>query len=930
MNRISYFLAALLVFTAPLMGQFVDDVSSAAFNTNTVKNVYFEGLITLDELSMRNRVHVETGKSLNPAVLSTKVSASVSALFETGFFDDVEAYYDFNQDKPTDLDVIFVVRELPSLDTVKLEGYSAMSKDDLTDLISLVPGRVYSRAQLERDRQKLLSHYRSNGYLTAEIGFNEKEGREGETSREVTFVIREGEKVVVHSINVKGNDNVLSDDIISSMETSTYKWYGSGEFKEDVFETDKDSVLMACKAQGFLDAKLKDYHIEFLPDSTFKFYMGRTVKNENALIPLLSQMNQELASAESPLAQLSHLSQMRNKHYYRHHRQRFSRKSQAVATQQFRNEEQMVKTLNDIIQDAELRALWLDLHTETTWQNSDIQKILDQKKRNAFEERHLVRLMFEESYPTLQNWESSGTSSQVVINVEVEEGRQYYAGGIYFLNNEVLSSQLLNAYMQLDSGDVFDFRKYEASKRNLMDAYREDGYLFANFDEKRTFVDSAIHLTFDLIEGLPAQVRKVHIAGNTRTKDKVIRREIKLFPGDTYRQSLLERSFRDVFQLNYFDNLVPDIMPVEGSDQDVDIAFVVQEREAGTGTFSAGMAYSAADGLVGTLGLSIPNCCMGDGQRADLNVEYGAEKKNLTMGFTEPWLWDRPITVGGALNYTWYKGILYDYDIVRYGGQVFAGKRLQWPDDYFYAQTHYSIQRNKQGPNVENSLILNSGWESTVGITIIRDDKNLPIFPTDGSRFVTSVAYTGLGGDFKFIRTDFSFKWWFPIMDVNDETLSLSLANEYGFITGDALQYHSLYQMGGALGYQGLMRGYSSGSIGYRRLGRSYQFFSAELVYPLAPNRFYLLPFFFDAGNVFGKRYDPEELVSKNQPSPLSEWDPSSLKKDVGFGFRVIVPMLGIIGFDFAWPLDRGESYSGFDNPGIGGMEFNFLIGQGF
>jgi outer membrane protein insertion porin family len=113
-------------------------------------------------------------------------------------------------------------------------------------------------------------------------------------------------------------------------------------------------------------------------------------------------------------------------------------------------------------------------------------------------------------------------------------------------------------------------------------------------------------------------------------------------------------------------------------------------------------------------------------------------------------------------------------------------------------------------------------------------------------------------------------------------------------------------------------------------LGRSYQYTGAELQLGLVPQTFYLLPFFFDAGNVFGERYNPRTKVPEPSRNPLNEWDPTSLKKDIGFGFRVIVPMLGIIGFDFAWPLDVGETYSGTQRTEVGDMQFNFVIGQGF
>jgi outer membrane protein insertion porin family len=316
---------------------------------------------------------------------------------------------------------------------------------------------------------------------------------------------------------------------------------------------------------------------------------------------------------------------------------------------------------------------------------------------------------------------------------------------------------------------------------------------------------------------------------------------------------------------------------------------------------------------------------MGDGQSATVNLSYGAETKSVVLGFSEPWLLDRPTSIGFSANYNWWEGYT-DPDITRYGGSVYVGRRLKWPDDYFSVQGGLSLQWNDQGPNVDGSMVKYTGFEFAPFVTLVRDDKNLPIFPSDGSRYSATVSYVPSAlSDFSFVKTDLSVKWYFPIWG---DKLHLAITNEFGFMAGDTLQYRDLYQMGGALGYSGLMRGYSAGSIGAYRIGRAYQYFGAEFVVPIAPNRFYLLPFFFDAGNVFGAPYNSSEPVKK-LGSVLKDWDPSSLKRDVGFGFRVIVPMLGMIGFDFAWPLDPGES-GGYDKSTVGGMEFNFIIGQGF
>lgn len=923
-KTILYTIVFALSLVSQAFCQLVEDVADAAFSTNQIHQIRFEGLQYVDEGSVRSRIHLEAGQSLSPATLSTKVKASVTSLYESGLFDDVTAWYDYSAERLDQLDVVFRVKELPALDSFDIQGNDEIAVEDLDMLIQLIPGRVYNKSQLERDRQSLLAHYRSEGFLLAEVAV--RETQVDESSRHVSFVIDEGEKVVVQSIAVKGNSIVPEEDITESMASQVDAWYGGGEFKEEIFEADRDSVLLACRSHGLLDAALTQYEAVYLPDSTFRFYSGRLVKEEQGMPLLLSQLNEAQNQESHVIHILAQKGAAHAKHLYRWKKN----VTPTVALPAVTTEEQAVILLNRIVMDAELRQMWIDHLPTQEWKNVQIDSLLNLKKRTRFEERQLTRYTLEETFPALASWDDNHTSSKIQVQIAVNEGRRYYAGSMQFVNNEVINDKILERLMSLDSGDIFDYRLYLNSKKNVMDLYREDGYLFSRIEEQRNFRDSIVDVTFNLIEGLPALVRLVNISGNTRTKDKVIRREIKLFPGDTYRQSLMERSFREIMQLNYFDNIVPDIQPVEGSEQDVDLAFSVVEREAGTGTFSAGMAYSQADGLVGTIGVSIPNCCMGDGQSASLNVEYGADRKNYTLGFSEPWFMDKPITLGGSLNYTWVAGDYEDDDILRYGFTGYTGSRLHWPDDYFSAQLKYSFQVYDQGDNVDNSLILNSGIGSSLGFTVVRDDKDLPMFPTEGSRFVLDVTGTGLGGDFRYIKTDLTLKWWFPLFRLAQESLSLGITNEYGFIVGDAIPYSTLYQMGGVLGYDGLLRGYSSGTVGYRRLGRSYQFFSMELVYPIAPNRFYLLPLFFDAGNVFGERYSPSKHVSTDQPLPWSEWDPSSLKRDFGFGFRVIVPMLGIIGFDFAWPLDKGEDYTGYESTSIGDMQFNFLIGQGF
>ena len=892
---------------------------------NKINQVKVEGNRNMDQRSVLSRIGIRAGQSYSPTALTDKVQKAVTGLYESGLFDDVTAWIDY-LDNGTDVDLIFKIKELPALDTAILDGCDEISEEDLRLKIRMVSGQVYSKSQLERDRQALLDYYHSEGYLLAEVGYREEPT--DENMNKVTFIIREGGKVKVREFVIKGNDHVPAEDIKEHMLTKMDQWWGGGEFKEAVFEADRDTVLNAIRHFGYLDAELTEYYAEYMPDSSCLFYLGRMVPVGNDLKVLYDQLNRAMGDSATALYKMAGKPTMEVTHYYRKERVG-AHGYVSRPLPQVKSEEDALKALNDIIRYEKSRKEWLKIVAGRKFNNPKIYELRDKKKLSHYEEKLLVRYMLEDMFPALNKYDEIKTSSDVRIHISMIEGRRYYMGSLHFSGNEVLNDGILNYAFRLDSGEVFDQYIYDASKKALLDAYREDGYLFAQFEEERTFTnDSIVNLTYRMREGLPASIHKVHIHGNTKTNEKVIRREVRLYPGDTYRQSALERSFREIMQLNYFDMVTPDIKVV--GEQEVDLDFTVQEKEAGTGQFSLGVYYSESDGLVGTASISIPNCCMGNGQAASLSLEYGEDKKSAAISFQEPWLFDKPITLGTSLSYSWWNMSRYDDpDITRYGGSGYLGKRLKWPDDYFYGQIGYSWLMNKQGPNIDDSYVVYTGVESALNFRLVRDDKNLPQFPTEGSRYVLDVQWADgkLFSDFEFVKTELTIKWWFPLFR---DRLAIALTNEYGVIFGDQLQYRTLYTMGGVLGYEGMMRGYSSGSIGYRRLGRSFQYVGAELQLGIVPQVFYLLPFFFDAGNVFGDRYNPSTKVPKPSRNPLSEWDPTSLKKDMGFGFRVIVPMLGIIGFDFAWPMDVGETYSGLQRTEVGDMEFNFVIGQGF
>lgn len=517
------------------------------------------------------------------------------------------------------------------------------------------------------------------------------------------------------------------------------------------------------------------------------------------------------------------------------------------------------------------------------------------------------------------------------VHLKISEGRKYYRGKVGFSGYDLFNERQLRSQLLMDSGEVLNGVKLDAEEQQIAALYREEGRLFVQVNPVRTYRDSIVDVLYYVKEGPPAMVAEVLIEGNTKTRDKVVRRELKIFPGDLYRQSSLMRSQREVMQLNYFDAVQPDIKPTE-KEGEVDILFKVIEKEKGTGTFSAGAAYSQADGLTGTLGLQIPNI-FGMGQKVDFSLQYGDYNQTYKFGVTEPWLFDTPTGLGGSVFYTHtVDQYTENRDYTSYGFSANVSRRLTWPDDYFSVGAGYTISQNEYGSGYTSVYrtghLIDDGLESSVSFHVSRDDKDLPIFPTQGSVYSLGWRKIGgpLGGDFDYSQASASAKWWFPTF----WKVVLGIEAHGGILQGDKMQASDLYRMGGMLGYAGKLRGYNPGSVGSSRLGRSFLSTTAELRVPVAENILYAIAFA-DAGNVFGRESRTSVYTSPNAPlsSPWQQIDPADLKRDVGLGFRLQIPMMGILGFDFGYGFDPQEdSYGGsyrMTNPWIA----NFVIETG-
>ena len=513
------------------------------------------------------------------------------------------------------------------------------------------------------------------------------------------------------------------------------------------------------------------------------------------------------------------------------------------------------------------------------------------------------------------------TGKDMFIRLVLSEGERYKFGGVSFHGNTIFPEEKLRKVVKFKPGEFYDQKKFEETLTELNNLYQEEGYIYVQILDNTSTQGNVVNIDYQITEGVPANIHFVRIEGNIKTKEKVVRRELSVIPGRRFHRSILLRSLRDVMYLNYFSNVSPDIEVLPNGD--IDLILKIEEKQTGTINFGAG--YSAVDKLVGSIGLGIPNF-MGNGQNVQLNWEFGKTTNSLQLSFTEPWFKDTPTSVGidiYRVNRRWYS----DFTEGRTGGGLRIGRRLSWPDNYSRLYVRYRLESVRYFDFSETYLtnykdspygLQYIKWPqmtSSVNFTFLRDSRDLPQFATSGSVLTYDVELAGglLGGNWSYHKHIFEFSkyvktfWKFVLM----AKVRAGLIDGYG--RNSNIPYSERFAPGGT-DPDGMVRGYPDGWIGPRDAsgnlirGRSMLVYNLEYQFPLVEQQIYAL-LFADAGNAW---------MTGRQFSPVSF---GRLYKSAGFGFRMVVPSLGMIGFDFGY---------GFDYPGKDKWRPHFQFGRPF
>jgi outer membrane protein insertion porin family len=523
------------------------------------------------------------------------------------------------------------------------------------------------------------------------------------------------------------------------------------------------------------------------------------------------------------------------------------------------------------------------------------------------------------------------------IIMDVYEGPQYKVRNISWDGNTVYPAPVLNERLGFVKGEIFDYDKFQRNLRgneaqtDVSALYLDNGYLTFNVEaEEKRVAEDSIDIFIRVDERNQFRISKVNIEGNTKTKDKVIRRELYTVPGDYFNRALLFRSVQQLANLQYFN--VERLYGPGGidtkleSDSTVAVSFNVEEKSSDY--LNASVGYSGSFGFSGSIGVTLTNFSilepfsLGGGQILNFNWQFGVGNvyRTFTVGFTEPWLFDTPTSVGVDFFDTRQQFV---YDLRQTGGTLRVGRRLKWPDDFFFLQGRFRYQYNNviEGQNFYREGKTN---QFTLGATLSRRNIDNPIFPSQGSVFSIDMEISGgpfLPGDVDYLKTSFKAEWYKRLF--NSNRVALYTVADFGYIDeivrGTPIQPFEFFYMGG----NGLviatvpLRGYEDRSVGPRNAlgqiigGRVAAKIGAELRFAvtLEPIPLYLLTFA-EAGNVF---------------ESFEKTDIFDMRRSVGVGARLLINPIGLIGFDFGYGFDR-NIVDGRDPEWL----FHFQFGRGF
>ncbi|MCW8858541.1 MAG: outer membrane protein assembly factor BamA [Deltaproteobacteria bacterium] len=491
------------------------------------------------------------------------------------------------------------------------------------------------------------------------------------------------------------------------------------------------------------------------------------------------------------------------------------------------------------------------------------------------------------------------------ILIEIDEGAQYRVGQVKVSGDLMYTEEKLLRLVKLQPGDVFSRAVLRESILALTDLYADNGYAYANVapltskDKKQLLID----LNLEVEQGTQVFVERIKIHGNTKTRDKVIRREIPLVEGDLFSAKKVKDANRRVRNLGYFDEVNVTNKPgLEDNQTILDVG--VTERP--TGTFSIGLGYSSVDKLIAQGSVTQDNF-LGRGLKLSVSGSLGSTSTTYSLGISDPYFLDTYWTLGFEL----YKSEREydDYDDYRTGGAIRAGHPVSRNSKLFLTYRYEQKEILNIDPLVVSPIILDAEGESTLSsITAewVRNSTDFYQDPSRGGITKISLEYAGLGGTDNFVKSIASHRHFFPLF----WGTVFSVHGEAGYVVETADEEVPLgekFYLGGIR----TLRGFKTREVGPQDStgefigGEKMAYFNFEYLFPIAKDLGLKGVLFYDTGNAWT---DDEEYFS-------------DMRNAVGAGIRWLSP-LGPLRFEWGYNLSPRDN----EKKSV----FEFTIGKAF
>ena len=509
------------------------------------------------------------------------------------------------------------------------------------------------------------------------------------------------------------------------------------------------------------------------------------------------------------------------------------------------------------------------------------------------------------------------TNGKMTIVIVVQEGPIYRVGKIRITGTKAAPETKVRALLKMHEGGIYSPKQIREDSKKIADAYGSGGYVDLQVMPQGVPAgEGRIDVHYDIQEGGPSFVQRINIVGNTRTKDKVIRREVLIAPGDILNSVRVETTKKRLDNLGYFEKVetFPEDTGVPGRK---DLTIQVQEKRTGSLNFGAG--FSTIDQLVGFVEMTQGNFDLlnwpsftGAGQKFRFKIQYGNTRKDVTLSLTEPYFMDRRLSLGGELYFREADYLSNIYNQRNYGFSIETRKQIA---PFTAASLGYRLEKIELfdvSPAASTAILIEQGTttKSQITLGVGNDTRDNPFLTRTGHRiaFTPYVAGGFLGGNEQIIGMSLEGRQYFHLYKDSILLLSGSVASVDSWGDGHFVHIYDRLFLGGSNDLRGFdFRDVSPRDINGEPLGgQSMAAFTIEYTMPIIEKARFAV--FFDGGFVNRRAWD---------------FDTKDYVDDVGIGLRLDLP-IGPLRIDYGIPLEKGP----YKDAGSG--KFNFNVGYQF